>query len=49
MMRCEVSVRGRSVSLTVSIGGINCRTGATVSELMRVADRRLYEAKRLVS
>lgn len=33
------------VPLTVSIGGTVCSLGATVSELMRVADRCLYEAK----
>lgn len=37
---------GQTVPLTVSIGGIDCESGASVSELMRVADRRLYEAKR---
>lgn len=36
----------RTVPLTVSIGGIDCEPDATVSDLMRVADRRLYEAKR---
>lgn len=36
----------RTVPLTVSIGGIDCESDATVSDLMRVADRRLYEAKR---
>ncbi|RWD74067.1 GGDEF domain-containing protein [Mesorhizobium sp.] len=36
---------GRTVPLTVSIGGISCGEGATVSDLMRAADRRLYEAK----
>lgn len=35
----------RTVPLTVSIGGITCTESATVSELMRAADRRLYEAK----
>ncbi|AZO72495.1 MULTISPECIES: GGDEF domain-containing protein [unclassified Mesorhizobium] len=35
----------RTVPLTVSIGGITCGESATVSELMRAADRRLYEAK----
>ncbi|AZO10382.1 MULTISPECIES: GGDEF domain-containing protein [unclassified Mesorhizobium] len=35
----------RTVPLTVSIGGVTCGEGATVSELMRAADRRLYEAK----
>ena len=35
----------RTVPLTVSIGGTICGTGATVSELMRSADRKLYEAK----
>lgn len=38
-------VEGRTVPLTVSIGGITCGESATVSELMRAADRRLYEAK----
>jgi len=33
------------VPLTVSIGGTVCSLGATVSELMRAADRHLYEAK----
>ncbi|UVK39494.1 GGDEF domain-containing protein [Mesorhizobium sp. AR10] len=35
----------RTVPLTVSIGGITCGEDANVSELMRAADRRLYEAK----
>ncbi|PWJ80882.1 diguanylate cyclase (GGDEF)-like protein [Pseudaminobacter salicylatoxidans] len=35
----------QQVPLTVSIGGTVCSFGATVSELMRAADRRLYEAK----
>ena len=35
----------RTVPLTVSIGGTPCATGATISDLMRAADRRLYEAK----
>jgi diguanylate cyclase (GGDEF)-like protein len=35
----------RTVPLTVSIGGTICGEGATVSDLMRAADRRLYEAK----
>ena len=35
----------RPVLLTVSIGGITCAPGAEVSELMRAADRQLYEAK----
>jgi diguanylate cyclase (GGDEF)-like protein len=35
----------RTVPLTVSIGGTICGAGATVSELMRSADRKLYEAK----
>ncbi|MET3662153.1 GGDEF domain-containing protein [Aquamicrobium ahrensii] len=35
----------RILPLTVSIGGTICEPGATVSELMRSADRRLYEAK----
>ncbi|MDH6230917.1 diguanylate cyclase (GGDEF)-like protein [Mesorhizobium soli] len=35
----------QQVPLTVSIGGTVCALGATVSELMRAADRRLYEAK----
>ncbi|HEY6632101.1 MAG TPA: GGDEF domain-containing protein [Rhizobiaceae bacterium] len=36
---------GRELSLTVSIGGTPCRPEANVSELMRAADKRLYEAK----
>lgn len=35
----------RTIPLTVSIGGTSCPTGATISDLMRAADRRLYEAK----
>lgn len=35
----------RSVPLTVSIGGTRCPVEANVSELMRAADKRLYEAK----
>lgn len=35
-----------AVPLTVSIGGTNCASEANVSELMRAADKRLYEAKR---
>jgi diguanylate cyclase (GGDEF)-like protein len=35
----------RTIPLTVSIGGTICGEGATVSELMRRADRRLYNAK----
>ncbi len=35
----------RTVPLTVSIGGTICGHGATVSDLMRGADRKLYEAK----
>jgi diguanylate cyclase (GGDEF)-like protein len=38
--------REGTLPLTVSIGGANCTTGATVSDLMLAADRRLYEAKR---
>lgn len=38
-------VEGTAVPLTVSIGGTVCTAEATVSELMRAADRRLYEAK----
>lgn len=37
---------GCTIPLTVSIGGTTCRPDATVSELMRAADRCLYEAKR---
>ncbi len=36
---------GRAVPLTVSIGGTSCATDANVSELMRTADKWLYEAK----
>ncbi|RJT31375.1 GGDEF domain-containing protein [Mesorhizobium waimense] len=35
----------RTVPLTVSIGGTTCGEGIGVSDLMRAADRRLYEAK----
>ncbi len=35
----------RTVPLTVSIGGTTCAKDASVSDLMRAADRRLYEAK----
>ncbi len=36
----------RTVPLTVSIGGTLCAFDANVSDLMRDADKRLYEAKR---
>jgi diguanylate cyclase (GGDEF)-like protein len=36
---------GNVLPLTVSIGGTVCVTDATVSDLMRAADKRLYEAK----
>ena len=35
----------RTVPLTVSIGGTRCTPDANVSELMRAADKRLYEAR----
>ncbi|MBZ9871490.1 GGDEF domain-containing protein [Mesorhizobium sp. BR1-1-9] len=35
----------RTIPLTVSIGGTLCDESASVSELMRAADRRLYQAK----
>ncbi|RVC08376.1 GGDEF domain-containing protein, partial [Mesorhizobium sp. M7A.F.Ca.AU.001.01.1.1] len=35
----------RTIPLTVSIGGTVCGEEASVSELMRAADRRLYQAK----
>jgi diguanylate cyclase (GGDEF)-like protein len=35
----------RTIPLTVSIGGANCASEASVSDLMRAADKRLYEAK----
>lgn len=35
----------RTVPLTVSIGGTVCAEGSNVSELMRAADLRLYQAK----
>ena len=35
----------RTVPLTVSIGGTVCNQDSNVSELMRAADRRLYQAK----
>jgi len=50
-IRCEVElirfrpVEERTIPLTVSIGGTVCAAEATVAELMRSADRRLYEAK----
>ena len=37
---------GPTIPLTVSIGGTRQRPGATISDLMREADRRLYAAKR---
>ncbi len=40
-------IAGRNIRLTVSIGGTVCRPGMTISDLMREADTRLYEAKRL--
>jgi diguanylate cyclase (GGDEF)-like protein len=36
---------GEMLPLTVSIGGTVCASEATVPELVRAADRRLYEAK----
>lgn len=36
---------GETVALTVSVGGTLCRADATISELMRQADRQLYRAK----
>jgi diguanylate cyclase (GGDEF)-like protein len=36
----------RDVPLTVSVGGTICTTEASVSNLMRAADQRLYAAKR---
>jgi diguanylate cyclase (GGDEF)-like protein len=38
-------IAGRTVPLTVSIGGTICVCEADVSDLMRAADKRLYEAK----
>ena len=35
----------RTLPLTVSVGGVVCASAMTVSELMREADRKLYEAK----
>lgn len=35
----------RTVPLTVSIGGTHCTADASISELMRAADQRLYVAK----
>ncbi|TIT45596.1 MAG: GGDEF domain-containing protein, partial [Mesorhizobium sp.] len=35
----------RTIPLTVSIGGTVCGEDVNVSELMRAADRRLYQAK----
>ncbi|MEP9371995.1 GGDEF domain-containing protein [Mesorhizobium sp. KR1-2] len=42
---CFQPADAEQIPLTVSIGGTVCALGATVSELMRAADRRLYEAK----
>lgn len=39
-------VGGASVALTVSIGGTVCVPEATLSDLLRAADHRLYAAKR---
>jgi len=36
---------GKPVVLTVSIGGVRCPSEAGVSDLMRTADKKLYEAK----
>ena len=36
---------GSPVALTVSVGGTMCGPEASVSDLMRAADRRLYQAK----
>jgi diguanylate cyclase (GGDEF)-like protein len=36
---------GEPLTLTISVGGTVCWTGATISELMRQADRQLYRAK----
>ncbi|MGE0503689.1 MAG: GGDEF domain-containing protein [Rhizobiaceae bacterium] len=36
---------GETLPLTVSIGGTACTIDASVSDLMRAADKRLYEAK----
>jgi len=44
-VRFEVSGAGR-IPLTVSIGAAICAEEASVSDLMRAADRRLYTAKR---
>ena len=44
-IRFEASEAG-PIPLTVSIGGAVCERDATISELMRAADRRLYAAKR---
>lgn len=38
-------VDGRTLPLTVSIGGTRCRKEANVSDMMRAADKYLYEAK----
>lgn len=44
-IRFEANGTGR-IPLTVSIGGAACAGEATVSDLMRAADKRLYAAKR---
>jgi diguanylate cyclase (GGDEF)-like protein len=42
---CFRAAEGEQIPLTVSIGGTVCPLEANVSELMRTADRHLYEAK----
>jgi diguanylate cyclase (GGDEF)-like protein len=37
--------QGRTMTLTVSIGGTICRSDASISDVMRDADRQLYAAK----
>ena len=41
----QIGVFSVGFPLTVSIGGTKCPAAANVSELMRAADKRLYEAK----
>lgn len=37
--------QGRTMTLTVSVGGTICRSDASISDVMRDADRQLYAAK----
>lgn len=43
--RIVFTAGGKAVPLSVSVGGARCPPDADVTEIMRAADRRLYEAK----